>query len=82
MFYISIIHAEGKVKVVPVCSVPGKTVLLVCKCHHGIPFLPVLAILFMPAFVKKPFLLAWWKHNGGIDMWMDLKFGCLAFFYI
>jgi len=54
IFYISIIHAEGKVKVVPVCSVPGKTVLLNFKCHHGIPCLPLLAILFMPGFGKKP----------------------------
>jgi hypothetical protein len=59
MFYVSIINAEGKVKVVPVCSVPGKTVLLNFKCYHGISCLPVLAIFFMPAFGKKPFLLAW-----------------------
>jgi len=55
MFYISIIHAEGKVNVVPVCSVPGKTVLLNFKCQHGIPCPPVMAIFFMPAFGKKPF---------------------------
>ena len=36
MFYISIIHAEGKVKVVPVCSVPGKTVLNF-KCPMRFP---------------------------------------------
>jgi hypothetical protein len=71
MFYISVIHAEGKVKVVPVCSVPGKTVLLNFKCHHGISCPPELAILFMPAFGKKPFLLQWWhKYVDEFQIWL------------
>ena len=75
VFYISVIHAEGRGKVVPVCRVPEKTVLN-CKCHHGIPCLTCPGHSLHASFWEEALFISmmetkWWhRYMNGFVIWL------------